>query len=224
MSFYSTEYHAMMMSPGPAGGKTPGGVIPINYGQNNSQSSEATSQTADAADTAAKPHESFLHHLWDVVNPLQHIPVVGTIYRAITGEHLDPVEKIAGDTLYGGLWGAVSSVADVAFEGLTGKSFEDTAFALFKGDGKTSVASTKVTAPVITADASLPSADLPELPSSALVAANQTKTSQDGIDVAAFTNALSAKGVDGDTASRALYAYRRSMGMNVQAPVLASVH
>ena len=32
------------------------------------------------------------------------------------------------------------------------------------------------------------------------------------LDIAAFSNALSAKGVDSDTASRALYAYRRSMG------------
>jgi hypothetical protein len=35
---------------------------------------------------------------------------------------------------------------------------------------------------------------------------------------------LSAKGVDSDTASRALYAYRRSMGLVGQQPVLAGVH
>ncbi len=67
-----------------------------------------------------------------MVNPLQHLPVIGTIYRAITGEHIGAVEKIAGDTLYGGLWGAVSSVADVAFEGITGKSAEDTVLGWFK--------------------------------------------------------------------------------------------
>jgi hypothetical protein len=94
-----------------------------------------------------------------VINPLQHVPVIGTIYRAITGEHLDPVEKIAGDTLYGGLWGAVASIADVAFEGITGKSFEDTALALFKSDESPKVASRKVVAPVLTASPSMPSAD-----------------------------------------------------------------
>ena len=41
--------------------------------------------------------------------------------------------------------------------------------------------------------------------------------------IAALTSALSAKGVDGDTANRALYAYRRSMGMTAQ-PVLASAY
>jgi hypothetical protein len=209
MSVYSPQYHAMVMSPGPAGGKTTGAVVPAS-----------ADHSSDAQPQEGQPHESFLHHLWDVINPLQHLPVIGTIYRAITGEHLDPVEKIAGDTLYGGVWGAISSVADVAFEGLTGKSFEDTALALFKGHGGPKVASTKVTAPSITGNASLPSSDLPSLPSSTVVASNLPG----GLDVAAFTSALSAKGVDGDTATRALYAYRRSMGISAPLPVLASVH
>jgi hypothetical protein len=223
MSFYSTQYHAMMMSPG----KTPGGVIPINTGRPNVDKADAATPSIEvaSADKPADQKESFFHHLLDVVNPLQHLPVIGTIYRAITGERLDAVEKIAGDTLYGGLWGAVTSIADVAFESLTGKSFEDTALALFKGDDKARVASTKVAAPTITASISLPSSDLPNLPT--VMAANMADAR--GFDMAALnstalTNALAAKGVDSDTASRALYAYRRSMGMNVPVPVFASVH
>ena len=73
------------------------------------------------------------HHLLDIVNPLQHLPVIGTIYRAITGDHIGMPEKIAGDTLYGGLWGAVSGVADAAFEAMTGKDFGSTVLALFTG-------------------------------------------------------------------------------------------
>ena len=204
MSVYSPIYHTMVMSPGPAGGKTQGPSTPVS------------------ADQPAEQHESFFHHLLDIVNPLQHLPIIGTIYRAITGEKLDAVEKIAGDTLYGGLWGAVSSVADVAFEGLTGKSFEDTAIALFKSDDRTRVASAKVVAPAIAANVSLPSADLPSLPSSGVIAANTDLPN--GFDVLALTNALSAKGVDSDTASRALYAYRRSMGITAPAPVLAGAY
>src|SRR5215475_9963257 len=112
MSVYSPEYHAMVMSPGPAGTRTDASV--------------------SASSKPAEQHSGFFHHLLDVINPLQHLPVIGTIYRAITGDHIGPVEKIAGDTLYGGLWGAVSSIADAAFEGITGKSVEDTVVSWFK--------------------------------------------------------------------------------------------
>ena len=79
--------------------------------------SPAASTTASAADS-----QFTFHDLLDIVNPLQHLPVIGTIYRAITGEHIGTVEKIAGDTLYGGMWGAISSVADSMFEAATGKA------------------------------------------------------------------------------------------------------
>ena len=41
--------------------------------------------------TADAPHQSSdwdfsFHDLLDIVNPLQHLPVIGTIYRAITGD------------------------------------------------------------------------------------------------------------------------------------------
>src|SRR5580658_2644530 len=125
MSVYSPEYHAMVFSP--------------------SQAGENVTSTATAEKTGNQD-EGFFHHLLDVVNPLQHLPVIGTIYRAITGEHIGPVEKIAGDALYGGLWGGVSAAADVAFEGITGKDMEDTVMGWLGigGSGNTAVASQKV--------------------------------------------------------------------------------
>jgi hypothetical protein len=125
------------------------------------------------------------------------------------------------------LWGAVTSVADVAFEAATGKSVEDTALGRLKGDSSNiTVASNKVTAPTIPADTSLPSAEMPALPAADMATntpANLRGTLPGGPDVAALTSALMAKGVDNETAGRALYAYRRSMGAMAQ-PVLASVN
>lgn len=218
MSVYSTQYHAMVMSPSPA--SIAAVAVSANRLAGPGEPGQSSSDQSSPDQSSFDKGESFFHHLLDVVNPLQHLPVIGTIYRAITGEHLDPVEKIAGDTLYGGMWGAISSVADVAFEGITGKSFEDTVLSLFKSDDKMRVASARVVAPSITASGSLPSSDLPALPFPDVVAANVP----DGLDVAALTSALSAKGVNGDTASRALYAYRRSLGFSMPQPVLASVH
>ena len=82
--------------------------------------------------------------LVDVVNPLQHLPIVGTLYRKYANDPINPLPKIAGDTLYGGSVGLVSSLADYAFEKITGKNFGDTVLAWVTGDDgtpKTAVAS-----------------------------------------------------------------------------------
>jgi hypothetical protein len=93
--------------------------------------SASASQSADV-----DSGNSFWDNVLDVVNPLQHLPVVGTIYRAATGDRIGDVEKVAGDTLYGGPIGLVTSLADVAFEKLTGKDFGDTVMAFVGLDGK----------------------------------------------------------------------------------------
>ena len=175
--------------------------------------------TADAAKTeGGEEKESFFQHILDVINPLQHLPIIGTIYRAATGERLDAVEKIAGDALYGGLWGAVTAAADVAFEAITGKSVEDTVMAWFKSDSTPSrVASAKLSPSHIQVLQSVPSGDLPKLP--------DTEMTPDTLEIAALTGALSSKGVDGDTANRALYAYRRSIAMSAPyTPVMSGLY
>jgi hypothetical protein len=40
--------------------------------------------------------------LIDIVNPLQHIPIIGSIYRWATGDRPGEAAQIAGDALYGG--------------------------------------------------------------------------------------------------------------------------
>jgi hypothetical protein len=194
MSVYSTEYHAMVSSPSPPPEKV-----------------------TSTATQGGNQDEGFFHHLLDVINPLQHLPVIGTFYRAITGEHIGPVEQIAGDTLYGGLWGAVSSVADVAFEGLTDKSVEDTVLSWFKSDSSPQVA--QITAPNIQVAQSLPSSNTPALPSSSTAVAS---TQPDGRDIAMLSASLAAKGITGDMASRAIAAYRRAIATPATVPVFAS--
>ena len=208
MSYYSAEFHAMMPSPSP----------PAQKASAISATGTTASGTATTSD-AANQQEGFFHHLLDVINPLQHLPVISTIYRAITGEHIGAVDKIVGDTLYGGLWGAVSSVADVAFEGFTGKSVEDTVISWFKGDSGSRVA--RITAPTITVAQSLPSTDTPTLPSpAATVASMQADTP----GILSFSAALSAKGITGDMAARALDAYRRALAGPQLVPVFASIN
>ena len=170
----------------------------------NTQAMRVASASAPVAATADSGSFSFgavFHDLLDIVNPLQHLPVVGTLYRAITGDKLGTVEKIAGDALYGGLWGAVGAVADTAFEAVTGKDF-----------GSTVLAFAENTLGFGHHDA--PAQVAANTPAQTATAASQTETTKaDSADVVAFGNALTAKGVDGEMASRALYAYRRSQGL-----------
>jgi len=56
----------------------------------------------------------------DIVNPLQHIPVVSTVYRWLTGDTISPAAELAGGALYGGVVGFASSAATIALDGLTG--------------------------------------------------------------------------------------------------------
>src|ERR1700722_1813598 len=87
------------------------------------------------ASSAPASHSGFtFHDFLSIINPLQHLPVISTIYRAVTGDTIGMPEKIAGDALYGGVWGAVASVADAAFEAVTGKDVGDTVLALFTGN------------------------------------------------------------------------------------------
>lgn len=57
--------------------------------------------------------------VFDAVNPLHHIPIVGSIYRKITGDQIDPAMRIAGGALFGGPIGALVSAATLAVSRLS---------------------------------------------------------------------------------------------------------
>ncbi len=72
--------------------------------------------------------------LIDIVNPLQHIPVVSSIYRSITGDEISNPARVAGSTLFFGPLGAAASVANIAIEDHTGKDIGEHVVSLLPGD------------------------------------------------------------------------------------------
>ena len=56
----------------------------------------------------------------DIVNPLQHIPVVSWAYRAVTHDEIAPGARLAGGALFGGPLGLILAAADTTVEGATG--------------------------------------------------------------------------------------------------------
>jgi hypothetical protein len=69
----------------------------------------------------------------DIVNPLQHIPLVGTLYRSITGDEIEAPARLAGGALFGGLLGFLGAAGTYAFEGVTGESVDGLLMAMFNG-------------------------------------------------------------------------------------------
>lgn len=69
----------------------------------------------------------------DVINPLQHIPILSSIYRGLTGTTIAPAARLAGDTLFGGPLGFIGFVVNSMFEGTTGKDIGGNLLALFQG-------------------------------------------------------------------------------------------
>jgi hypothetical protein len=133
------------------------------------------------------------HDLLNIVNPLQHLPVISTIYRAITGDTIKPFDKIAGDTLYGGVIGFVSSLADTIFEKITGKDFGDTVLSLFTGSHDSK--------PTAVAQASEPAIQV------------STQTNIASPDLTALVTSMSRNGIDPSLAKRAVSAYRRAIDL-----------
>ena len=58
----------------------------------------------------------------DIVNPLQHIPVVNALYRAVTGDTIKPAARIIGGTVFGGPLGLAVAAADAVIEQSTGRT------------------------------------------------------------------------------------------------------
>ncbi len=64
--------------------------------------------------------EGFLGTLMDIVNPLQHIPGISTLYREATGDQLSGFANIIGGGLFGGPIGAAASVVNEIVTAQTG--------------------------------------------------------------------------------------------------------
>lgn len=99
-------------------------------------STGARPKTDGTSDSEGGGFIDFLKGVIDIVNPLQHIPIVSTLYRNITGDEMSPMARLAGDTLFGGPIGAALAMVDIATEGATGKDVGGTMLAALTDEDK----------------------------------------------------------------------------------------
>ena len=94
-----------------------------------------SSQSAPAQPSGAITADDFnFDALIDTINPLQHIPVVSTIYREITGDQMGAPASIAGGALYGGVFGFFSALGNEFLKAVTGHDVGETVLSLLQGD------------------------------------------------------------------------------------------
>lgn len=87
----------------------------------------------------------------DIINPLQHIPGISSLYRELTGDEISPGARSIGGTIYGGGIGLAMSLVNSAVEEATGKDVGEHVISLFSTDEQetapTEMIATTVTAP-----------------------------------------------------------------------------
>ncbi|MES1151115.1 MAG: hypothetical protein ABUL54_04405, partial [Dongia sp.] len=73
----------------------------------------------------------------DVINPLQHIPIVAQIYRAVTGDEINGAAELIGSLPLGplGMIGTMATIADLAVKDTTGKDIGGNLEAMVFGTG-----------------------------------------------------------------------------------------
>jgi hypothetical protein len=82
----------------------------------------------------------------DIVNPLQHIPVVNTIYRELTGDSIKGVSRIIGGGIFGGVIGLVAGIGSAIVAETTGKDPGEHVLAMLTGSDDETPATTGNTA------------------------------------------------------------------------------
>jgi len=98
----------------------------VAHWKNNTSSQETSDNALSMLDGDTKspninaPKASF-GELLDVMNPLHHLPIVGNIYRNMTGDEISPVAQIIGGTVYGGGIGGLSAITSAAIREHTGE-------------------------------------------------------------------------------------------------------
>lgn len=60
----------------------------------------------------------------DMINPLQHIPVVSNFYQSATGDTIGAIAMIVGGAIFGGPLGALTSAGIVAYKAATRQEAE----------------------------------------------------------------------------------------------------
>jgi len=122
-------------------GDTAKGTVSRNLSraENNTQTTDSAPETVLAYNsnsynaTADEPEVFGFGDILDMFNPLHHIPLIGSLYRNVTGDDIKPVSRIIGGAVFGGAAGAGSALVNVIIEEETGHDIAGNVMRLASG-------------------------------------------------------------------------------------------
>lgn len=171
---------------------------------------------------APEVHPVSLHDMLSALNPLQYLPVIGTIYRTVTGDQIsEPMRRIGSvlvSGLIGGPIGAVINIATIMAEKITGVDLDQTGQKLMTSNGVAIVGNpTPGLAQVVPSDPPAPLAPSPIAAwSSAELAASGVSTASDGsLKLANLSGAEVLNSLELSRIQMARSAYDRSMSLAI---------
>jgi len=109
------------------------------------EANSKTSAEVSAARQPVKDNAATNFHAWqdsdfsfgdflDIINPLQHLPIVATFYRNWTGDQIGMAPRVIGGALWGRIGGMVSGIVNSLVEAFTGKDVGDHIYAAIFGE------------------------------------------------------------------------------------------
>lgn len=97
---------------------------------------QPASSAGSGSETPAAETEFTFDDFLDIINPLQHIPLVSILYRELTGDEIHGASRIIGGLLYGGPLGFIGGIVNAVAEEATGRDIADNAIAALFGESE----------------------------------------------------------------------------------------
>lgn len=111
------------------------GQLPFGVRPGTAEAREAGLSFSAGPARAQAAGESFgFDDLLDIINPLQHLPIIGTLYREWTGDAIGGTPRILGSALFGGPIGLFFGIVNAIFEDVAGEDIGGTIYAGLFGD------------------------------------------------------------------------------------------
>lgn len=103
---------------------TPLGAVPPVKPHGSLGSVASSRETADVSTSEASGGLGF-RDIVDIINPFQHLPVIGEVYRNVTGDEISDGARHAGHALYGLALGGPLGMAGMLGYAMAGSAIND---------------------------------------------------------------------------------------------------